>query len=315
MTKPTKTKKEKPFYFGGQAVIEGVMMRGKTMYSIAVRDKDGVIQTVEREVGKKTKRLFFLKWPIIRGVVAFVSSLVLGMKVLFDSAEMSGLDDLEEDEPSKFDKFLEKKFGDKLFGVLMGISVVIALAISVLMFAMLPVFVSGYVMQLIGDKPWARSIIEGILRIIIFLIYITIVSKTKDIKRVFAYHGAEHKTINCYESKEELTVENVRKHSRMHKRCGTSFLLIVMLVSIIVFCFVFTDVYWLRVALKILFLPAISGISYEIIKWAGRSENIIVKIVSFPGICLQKLTTNEPDDEMIEVAVTALKKVIEVEVK
>jgi len=302
--------KQKPYNIGGQAVMEGVMMRGKDVYSLAVRNPKTGIQTVVRGVGKKTPKFF--KLPIVRGVYAFIQSLTSGIKVIYDSAEMSGLTDLEEEEPSKFDKWLERKFGDKLASFMMTISVIIALVAGVLLFMALPTFLAGLLRKAIG-QDWITSIAEGVVRIVIFLLYLILVSKTKEIKRVFGYHGAEHKTINCYENNGELTVESVKAHSRLHKRCGTSFLLIVMLVSMIFFFFVPIDDGWMRVLSRIVFLPVVAGLSYEIIRWAGSNDNAFVRAVSYPGICLQKITTNEPDDEMIEVAITAVKLVLEAE--
>ncbi len=300
---------------GGQAVIEGVMMRGKRMYALAVRNTQSrKIEIFEKDIVPASDKLKLLGWPIIRGVVSFIDSLVVGMKVITKSAEMSGLDDLSEEESqSKFDKWLEEKFGDKLADYLIYFSVFIAIILSVALFMVLPVWLSSIINRFFKADTWALGIIEGFVRIFIFLFYIFLTAQLKDVKRVFMYHGAEHKTINCFESDDELTVENVKKHTRLHKRCGTSFLIIVMLVSMVVFLFLRTDILYLRIISRVLLVPVVAGLSYEIIKWAGRNDNIIVKIVSAPGLALQLITTKEPDDEMIEVAIESLKTVLKKE--
>ena len=296
---------------GGQAVIEGVMMRGKSLYAMAVRGPEGDIK-VEKTFFTKQRPAFW-RWPLIRGVVAFIDSMVLGMKIIGRSAEMAGMEDMEYNQDSKFEKWLEQKVGDKLTDYVIGISVVLSLILSIGLFMVLPTFIGGWVNGFLGSNAHVRAVIEGFVRIGIFLVYIVLVSQMKDIKRVFMYHGAEHKTINCFESYEELTVENVRKHTRLHKRCGTSFLVLVMIVSMFVFFFVNTNVLWLRVISRILLVPVIAGISYELIKWAGSHDNILVRIVSAPGLALQHITTKEPEDDMIECAIASLKAVLEEE--
>ncbi|HAG05010.1 MAG TPA: DUF1385 domain-containing protein [Lachnospiraceae bacterium] len=298
---------------GGQAVIEGVMMRGKKMYSLAVRDPQKKIQIEKTPIGSTTAKYPFLKLPLIRGVVAFISSLVIGIKVTQRSAEMAGLDDVEYDQNSKFEMWLEKHFGDKLTDYIMIFSLVLSLALCIGIFSVLPTFISDFIVKPFGGGAVLRSITEGIVRIIIFICYLLIIAQMKDIKRTFMYHGAEHKTINCFENDKELTVENVKKQSRFHKRCGTSFLMLVMIVSMVVFFFVRTKIIWLRVLSRVLLLPVISGISYELIKWAGSHENKLVDIISAPGICMQLITTKEPDESMIEVAIASLKAVLEEE--
>jgi len=300
---------------GGQAVIEGVMMRGKRMYALAVRNNKGNIEIDKTKLKVAADKYKFLAFPIIRGVVSFVDSLVMGMKVITKSAEMSGLDDLSDDneEPTKLDKWLDEKFGDKLSDYVIYFSVAVAIVMSIAIFMVLPVWLGNTVNKLLNVSSWALGIVEGFVRIFIFLGYIIITAQMKDVKRVFMYHGAEHKTINCFESSEELTVENVRKHTRLHKRCGTSFLIIVMIVSMVVFLFLRTDDIMIRILSRILLVPVVAGISYEIIRWAGRTENTLVKIVSAPGLALQLVTTKEPDDSMIEVAIAALKGVLEEE--
>lgn len=298
---------------GGQAVIEGVMMRGKKIYALAVRNSKGQVVVDKTKVNSVSDKGAFFRLPLVRGVVAFIDSLVMGMKVISKSAELSGLDDLEYDQDSKFEKWLEKKFGDKLADYIIYFSVCISIALSIGLFMVLPTIIGGWVNDLFHGSARVRGIAEGLIRIVIFLGYIFLVSQMKDIKRVFMYHGAEHKTINCFEDDCELTVENVKTHTRLHKRCGTSFLVLVMLVSMFVFFFVNTNALLLRIISRILLVPVIAGISYELIKWAGSHDNWLVNIVSAPGIALQLITTSEPDDSMIEVAISSLKAVLEEE--
>ena len=298
---------------GGQAVIEGVMMRGKKLYALAVRTPKKEIVVEKTPIKPAAEKCKILGWPIIRGVVAFVDSLVMGMKVTTKSATLAGLDDIEYDQESKFEKWLESKFGDKLADYLIYFSVAVSIILCIGIFMVLPTFLGGAVTNLLHGDATLRSVIEGVIKIIIFVGYMFLVSQMKDIKRVFMYHGAEHKTINCFESGEELTVENVRHNSRFHKRCGTSFLVIVMLVSIILFFFIRTDVLWLRVLSRIILVPAIAGISYEFIRYAGKHDNLLVNIISAPGIAMQIITTSEPDDSMIEVAIASLNPVLEEE--
>lgn len=298
---------------GGQAVIEGVMMRGKKMYSLSVRTPDKSIKTVKTFFYPAKDKCFIWGLPIVRGVVAFVDSLVTGMKVTMKSAELAGLDDIEYDKESKFEMWLEKKFGDKLADYMIYFSVLVSIVLCVGLFILLPTVLGGWLNDLIGGSTASRGAFESIIKVILFLGYMILVSQMKDIKRVFMYHGAEHKTINCFESDMELTVENVRKSTRFHKRCGTSFLVIVILISIIVFLFVHTNDFWLRILYRVLLIPVIAGLSYEVIRWAGRHDNWLVNIVSFPGIAMQLITTSEPDDSMIEVAIASLKAVLEEE--
>lgn len=298
---------------GGQAVIEGVMMRGKKLYALAVRTPKKEIVVEKTPIKPAAEKCKILGWPIIRGVVAFVDSLVMGMKVTTKSATLAGLDDIEYDQESKIEKWLENKFGDKLADYLIYFSVAVSIILCIGIFMVLPTFLGGAVTNLLHGDATLRSVIEGVIKIIIFVGYMFLVSQMKDIKRVFMYHGAEHKTINCFESGEELTVENVRHNTRFHKRCGTSFLVIVMLVSIILFFFIRTDVLWLRVLSRIILVPAIAGISYEFIRYAGKHDNLLVNIISAPGIAMQIITTSEPDDSMIEVAIASLNAVLEEE--
>ncbi|MCL2396452.1 MAG: DUF1385 domain-containing protein [Defluviitaleaceae bacterium] len=296
--------KETPFFYGGQAVIEGVMMRGKDSYCVAVRNPQGEIESRMGVITTSGAAAALGKIPVVRGVVRMGSSMMTGMKVLKDSAEISGME--TEENPSKFDMWLERKFGDNLVKYIMALSLVISLTISVLLFMALPTWLSGFLAPMLQGNLWALGIIEGIVRLCIFIVYLVLIAQMKDIKRVFMNHGAEHKVINCHEAGEELTVNNARLYSRLHRRCGTSFLLSVMIISMIFFLFVRTDVLWLRVASRILFVPFIAGISYEVIRWAGMSKSPIVRAVSFPGMMLQKITTAEPDDSQLETAIAAL---------
>lgn len=305
---------------GGQAVMEGVMMRGPYKTAIAVRKPDGEIAMKVDENGTK-KKPQILKLPIIRGCVNFVESLVIGMKALMWSAEFVDLDEEEESE-SKFEKWLEDKLGDKIKDVVIYVAVALSIVISVGLFILLPSALSGAVEAipgltwLTGTKTFT-SVFEGILRMLIFLGYMILVSRMEDIKRVFEYHGAEHKTIACYEAGEDLTVENVKKHCRFHPRCGTSFLLFVMIISIIVYAFLPRfDEYGkiiailLRMGTRLLCLPIVAGLSYEVIKWAGRSKSKLVCTLSKPGLWLQRVTTREPDEAQIEVAIASMKPCI-----
>lgn len=297
---------------GGQAVIEGVMMRGKRMYALAVRNPEKKIELVKENINSASDKYQFLKLPIIRGMVSFVDSLITGMKVITKSAELAGLDEVtEDDEKGKIDIWLENKFGSKLSDYLIYFSVTIAIIMSIAIFMVLPVWLSNLINNYLNVSTWALGIVEGFVRIFIFLGYIFLTAQLKDVKRVFMYHGAEHKVINCFEDNSELTVENVKNHTRLHKRCGTSFLIIVMIVSMIVFLFLRTDIVLYRILSRIILVPIIAGISYEIIKWAGRNDNFVVRAVSAPGLALQLVTTKEPDDDMIEVAIEALKGVLE----
>ncbi|MBQ2669977.1 MAG: DUF1385 domain-containing protein [Clostridia bacterium] len=305
---------------GGQAVMEGVMMRGPYKTAVAVRKPDGEIERKVEDNGVKTRSKFW-RLPVIRGCVNFVDSLVIGMKALMYSAEFVDIEgDDEEEKQSKFDKWLEDKFGDKIKDIVIYVSIGISLIFSIALFMILPTFITKGVEKLGEIVPFLSpvtnshlfsSLLEGVVRMAIFIGYLALVSQMKDIKRVFMYHGAEHKTIACYEAGEELTVENVKKLTRFHPRCGTSFLLFVMIVSILLFALLpRTDLVVLRVVMRLALLPAVAGISYELIKWAGRSKNICVTWLSKPGLWLQKLTTREPDDSMMEVAIASMEPCI-----
>ena len=284
---------------GGQAVIEGVMMRNGNDYAVAVRKPDQTIEVKKDQFIGLNARWHTKKIPIIRGVLSFIDSLVLGMSTLTYSA--SFFEDEEEAEKAK-----EKD--SKSDAVFMGLTVALSVVIAVVLFMLTPFFISSLFGKVI-KSPMTLAVIEGLIRIAIFFIYIVAISQMKDIQRVFMYHGAEHKTINCIEHGAELTPENAAKYSRLHKRCGTSFLLIVMVVSIICFMFIRVDNMALKIVLRVILVPVIAGVSYEIIQWAGRSESCLVNIVSKPGLMLQKLTTREPDLEMLEVAIASIEAI------
>ncbi len=293
---------------GGQAVLEGVMMKGPDYIATSVRKKSGEIVVDKQPVNAVIKKNKLAKLPIIRGVINFVQSMVLGIKTLMLSADLYDLDEDETTyEPSKFDLWLEKVFKNK--DAVIYTSVVIALFLSVALFIFLPAVVTKFVAQFV-PYDFVKSIIEGVMRMVIFVAYVLLVSQTKEIKRVFQYHGAEHKSIACYEHGEELTVENVRKYSRFHPRCGTSFLIEVMIIGIIVFSFVTWSNLALRIVIKLALLPLVAGLAYEFIKFAGRCDNKLMRVLSAPGLWLQRITTKEPDDEQIEVAIRSLTEVI-----
>ena len=302
---------EKPIIttIGGQAVIEGVMMRGDRIYAMAVRRPDKEIEMVTETITPITEKYPPLGWPIIRGVVKFVDSLVMGMKLITKSAEIAGLDEDIEPE-SKFEKWLMAKFGDKLMNFLLVVSVLFAIGISIFLFIWLPVWIVRFSYPFIGENTWAIGLIEGFVKLSVFVAYILLISRMKDIQRVFQYHGAEHKTISCFEHHEPLVVENVRKYPCLHRRCGTSFLVIVVLISALVFSLVNTRLFWIRFGIRFLLLPVIAGLSYEVIRWAGKSESSLVGIISWPGMAMQRLTTKEPDDEQIETAIAAMSEVL-----
>lgn len=294
---------------GGQAVIEGIMMRGIDKASLAVRSSDGEIKLKTWGINGGSKALQFIrKAPILRGIVNFVISMIDGYKCLMQSVEMAGLDD-DVEAQSKFEKWIEKKFGDNLVKVISVLASVIGAAVAIVLFMFVPTFLVSLVNNFF-DLGSYKTIIEGVIKILIFVGYLLLVSRMKEIQRVFQYHGAEHKTIFCYEAGLDLTVENVKKQSRFHPRCGTSFLIIVLVLSIIMFSVISWENVVIRVLLKIAMLPVVTGIAYEIIKIAGKYDNIFTRIISFPGIMLQRLTTNEPDDSQMEVAISALTAVL-----
>lgn len=295
---------------GGQAVMEGIMMRNGSEYSVAVRKENGEIE-VKKEtykgVGSKCK-LFRL--PFIRGIFSFVDSLVLGMKSLNYSASLFMEDGEEEEEPGRFEKWLQKKFGDKAEKVIMDLTMVISIILAMGIFMVFPTWVSTLMKPLLGNGIW-MALFEGVLRIAIFIAYVGLISLMPDIKRTYMYHGAEHKCINCIEHGLPLTVENVMKSSEEHKRCGTSFLLIVMVISILFFLVIRPETLWLRLVSRILLIPVIAGVSFEFLRLAGNSDNPVVNLLSKPGLMLQGLTTKEPDEKMAEVAICAVEAVFD----
>lgn len=286
---------------GGQAVLEGVMMKNENEYSVAVRKPDGEIE-VKKEACKSLRdNNKIANLPIVRGVVTFVESLIMGMQTLNYSASFYDEEETEKEDDTK------KETKENL---LMGLLIVVAIVLAIGIFVIVPFLVSETLRRPIRS-PQLRGLIEGIIRVALFLLYVKLISLMKDIKRVFMYHGAEHKTINCVEHGEQLNVENVRKQTTEHKRCGTSFLLIVMFVSILFFMFIVVGNMWLRMLLRILLIPVIAGLSYEFIRFAGKHDNKIVNILSKPGLLLQKLTTAEPTDDMIEVAIASVEAVFD----
>ncbi len=304
-----KKNKDKTFKtsIGGQAVLEGVMMKGPDEMAVAVRKSDGEIVIDKKKVSSVTKKYKILKLPIIRGIINFVESMVLGIKTLMFSADLYDMG--EEDptyKPSKFDMWLEKHISKD---AVVYVSLVLALGLSVLLFVFLPALITK-ALTFFTESHIIKSLIEGVVRMTIFVLYIFLASLAKDIRRVFEYHGAEHKTIFCYEKGEELTVENVKKQSRLHPRCGTSFLIEVMIVSIIAFSVISWDSLLVRIGLKLLMLPLIAGVTYEFLKFSGRSNNRCIALLTKPGLWLQKITTREPDDSQIEVAIASMKEVI-----
>ena len=293
---------------GGQAVIEGVMMKNMDRYAVSVRKPDGKIETKVEECVSFAEKHPLFKLPILRGMVNFLESMVIGMQTLNYSA--SFYEDEEEQTEEKTEQFLEKFLGEKAEKVIMGIVLVFSLAISIGLFMILPYIASEAAGKLIHNE-YGILLMEGVIRIVIFLGYIVLISQMEDIKRVFMYHGAEHKTINCLEAGVELTTENVDNYSRLHKRCGTSFIFIVMIISMVFFFFIRVATIWLRIVLRLLFLPLVAGVSYEFIRLAGSSDHPLVQIFSKPGLALQKLTTKEPDHSMIEVAIASVEGVFD----
>ena len=309
---------------GGQALIEGIMMRGPEKDAVVVRGKDGL--TVEVNPRKVRKPGSVGTWPVIRGAVTFIDSQVVGVKALMRSADLAPEEYTADEQPSKLDQWLEKKLGNEKFQqLLVGFAVFLGLAMSIGLFFLLPMVVSSLFDGLITNTL-ILTLMEGLVRMVIFMGYMILVSQMKEMKRVFAYHGAEHKTIRCYEAGLPLTVENVRNQTRLHPRCGTSFLLIVMVISILVFSVASSLLLniapglaamrgtigykLIMIAFKLLLLPLVVGITYEINRWAGRHDNGFTRILTAPGLWMQKLTTNEPDDSMIEVGIKAVQAVL-----
>lgn len=289
---------------GGQAVLEGVMMKNNTKYAVAVRKPDGDIDVQVEEYKGVCGDKKFTKLPLIRGVFAFVDSLVLGMRVTMHSASFY------EDEEETTEETEKKASGGRADDIMMGITVAVSVVIAVGLFMLLPFLISDLLGKYIRNASLV-AILEGIFRILIFVGYIAAISLMKDIKRLYMYHGAEHKCINCIERGRPLTVKNVMRSSRQHKRCGTSFLLFVVLVSVIIFFFIRVDNMAMKLVIRLLLVPVIAGISYEIIRLAGRSNNILIRIISTPGMWMQRLTTKEPDEDMVAVAIASVEAVFD----
>ena len=304
---------------GGQALIEGIMMQGPKGAAMSVRLPDGTIDTEEKEFRHIRDKVKFLGFPVIRGCVNFVESMIFGYKCLMESAEKSGFEEIEnsEENQSKLDKWLSEHLSKKVMSVITVVASVLGVLLAFALFFFLPSKITDFFNNLAsGALSNFRALIEGIMRMIIFIAYIALVSLMKDIKRTFMYHGAEHKTIFCYEHGLELTVENVRKQSRFHPRCGTSFMFVMIIISVIISSIISVAFPYLRnniavwMIIKLLILPLVMGFGYEFIKYAGRHDNTLVKILSAPGLWMQRLTTKEPDDSMIEVGIAAFKAVI-----
>ena len=290
---------------GGQALIEGIMMRGPFLTSMATRMPDGSIEVETWDTHKSGKTPWTRRAPFIRGIFNMVDSMVVGYSCLMKSAEKAGV----EEEPTKFDKWLEEKLGDNMMKVLGGFAVVLGVALAAVLFIFIPTGLSSLLKPLLGAGI-GLSLIEGLIKVIILVGYMWLCSRMKEIHRVFEYHGAEHKSIACYEAGLPLTVENIRPQRRFHPRCGTSFLFLVVFISIIVGSFISWDNPAIRMLLKLALIPVVVGISYELIKLAGRSDGILTRIISAPGMWLQRITTCEPDDSQIECAIAALEAVI-----
>lgn len=302
MSKQDNTKKV--CNIGGQAVLEGVMMKAPSGIAMAVRRADKTIVTEYTANETKVKKGTIYNWPVIRGIVTFVESLVVGMKTITRSAELYGEEEVEE--PSKFEIWLSEKTGKSIDKIIIGVAVVLAIAIAVGIFFMLPTFISGLILRGSTAASTMKSFVEGMVRLLVFFVYLICVGTLKDAKRLFMYHGAEHKVIACYEHEVELTPQNAKEYSRLHPRCGTNYLFLVMAVSILFFALVgYNANFWLRLLTRLAFLPVVAGLSYEVLRFGAKSDNIFARIVRAPGMGLQYITTREPDDEMLEVAITA----------
>ncbi len=291
---------------GGQALMEGIMMRGPEKICCAVRRPDGTLELTEEPVPHYAWR----KIPLVRGACAMIESMVTGYRYLMHSAEVSIGEEETEEPESKFEQWLTDHMGEKAQKALMVCSALTGVALAILLFTVLPTFLVGLAGGALGLGRWAKTILEALLKMAIFILYLYLCSRMKEIHRVFQYHGAEHKTIACYEAGEALTVENIRRHSRFHPRCGTSFLVLILILSI----FLYSVLPWsnmaLRVVYKLLLLPVVMGVGYELLKWCGRSDNPVTRIVRAPGLWVQRLTVFEPEDDMIEAAIAAVTPVL-----
>lgn len=289
---------------GGQAVLEGVMMRSGENVSVSVRAEDGSVQTKDSKYVSIKQKYKVLGLPIIRGMVSFVESMIMSFGTMNDSVNLLGI----EEEETKFEKWLKKKFGASILDVLMPIAMVLGVLLAIGLFLFLPALIGRGVSYLFGgDIGVWQSAVEGVAKVLIFIGYMLLVSMMKDIRRTFEYHGAEHKSIFCYESGEELTVENVKKHSRFHPRCGTSFMFVMIFIGIVLGFFIPFETVWLRTICKLLLLPVTMGIGYEFLMYAGKHDNWLIRALSAPGLWMQRITTKEPDDSQIEVAIASLR--------
>jgi hypothetical protein len=293
---------------GGQAVIEGIMMKNADTYATAVRKPDGTIAVEKDTYEGFAKKFNLLKIPFVRGIFVFIDSMVVGSKCLRFSA--SFFEDDEDSKESKFEAFLKKTFGDKIDNIIMTLSMIFSFVLAIGIFMLLPMALSN-ILKLFISNYYVIAVVEGFIRVAIFIIYILIISMVPDIKRTFMYHGAEHKCINCLENGLELNVDNVLKSSREHKRCGTSFIFIVMIISILCFMVIRVDNIWLRAVSRIVLVPVIAGVSYEFLSLAGKYDNFLVNILSKPGLMMQGLTTKEPTEDMVEVAIVAVEEVFD----
>lgn len=295
---------------GGQALIEGVMMRGIDKAAMAVRQPDGEIDVEEWELNPSGFMRVITKIPVIRGIFSFGSSLITGYRCLMKSAEKAGLEDEDgSEEKGRFELWLEKTFGENLMKIVSIIGVILGLCLAIVLFMIVPTLIVKGIDMLVPLGGW-KALLEGVIKMGIFVAYLALVSRMSDIKRVFEYHGAEHKSIFCYEKGLPLTVENVKAQSRFHPRCGTSFMILILIISILVFSVVTWDNLVIRVLLKLAMLPLVMGIGFELLKLCGRYDNWLTRIIAWPGLKLQYLTTNEPDDSQIEVAIASLLPVL-----
>jgi len=293
---------------GGQAVIEGIMMKNKEDYSVAVRKPDGSIDVIQGEYLSLTDKYPFFRLPFLRGILSFYDSMALGMKCLSHSA--SFYEDDEGSEPGKLEQFLDKLFGEKVEQVLSALVMVFSFAMALFIFVALPTILLSFVKKFLPIES-ALAFLEGLLRILIFVLYIKLISRAKDIRRTFEYHGAEHKCINCVEHGLDLTVDNVMASSKEHKRCGTSFIVYVMMISIFLFMFLRFDSLYLKILSRLLLIPVIAGISYEVLRLVGMVDNPITRLLFIPGMWMQGLTTKEPERDEVEVAIAAVERVFD----
>ena len=296
---------------GGQAVIEGIMMKNKEDYSVAVRKPDGSIDVMQGEYLSLTDKYPLFRLPFLRGILSFYDSMALGMKCLSHSAGCAGFyEDDEGSEPGKLEQLLDKLFGEKVEQVLTALVMVFSFAMAIFVFVALPTILLSFVKKVLPIEP-ALAFLEGLLRILIFVLYIKLISRAKDIRRTFEYHGAEHKCINCVEHGLDLTVDNVMASSKEHKRCGTSFIVYVMMISIFLFMFLRFDSLYLKLLSRLLLIPVIAGISYEVLRLVGMVDNPITRLLFIPGMWMQGLTTKEPDRSEVEVAIAAVERVFD----